>query len=94
MTVYLFPINYTLHFFTVILSNGICFANKLYVSPLFFCFCFIGTPAQPRSTYVNVKQLAANGDYKMPELGWAVDSWSPLIEYQLQYKKQQVSGYH
>lgn len=92
MAVYFFPINYALHYFTVTLSNGICFAYKSYVSPPFF-FCFIGTPAQPRSTYVNVKQLTANGDYKMPELGWAVDSWSPLLEYQLQYKKQQVSGY-
>lgn len=43
-----------------------------------------GTPAQPITSYVQVKSLGG-----LSELGWNVDSWSPLIEYQLQYKRQQ-----
>lgn len=51
------------------------------------CVC-TGKPAQPSSTYVKPSSAAA--ETKMPELRWTVDSWSPLLEYQLQYKKQQV----
>jgi len=49
---------------------------------------FSGTPAQPITSYVQVKSLGG-----LSELGWNVDSWSPLIEYQLQYKRQQVSSF-
>jgi len=41
-----------------------------------------GSPARPQSSYVHVKD-------KAPELAWIVDSWSPLVEYQLQYRRQQ-----
>lgn len=41
-----------------------------------------GSPARPKSTQVLVKG-------KAPELLWTVDSWSPLLEYQLQYRRQQ-----
>ncbi|XP_060855803.1 neural cell adhesion molecule 1-like isoform X1 [Metopolophium dirhodum] len=43
-----------------------------------------GSPARPQQSYVKVKG-------KAPELAWTVDSWSPLIEYQLQYRQQQDS---
>ncbi|KAL4135037.1 hypothetical protein QTP88_006703 [Uroleucon formosanum] len=43
-----------------------------------------GSPARPQPSYVKVKG-------KAPELAWTVDSWSPLIEYQLQYRQQQDS---
>jgi hypothetical protein len=44
-----------------------------------------GSPARPQPSYVQV-----NG--KAPELAWTVDSWSPLLEYQLQYRRQQDSA--
>ncbi|VVC26778.1 Hypothetical protein CINCED_3A020364 [Cinara cedri] len=47
-----------------------------------------GSPAQPQSSYVEIKEPAGTVP-KTPELGWTVDSWSPLVEYQLQYKRQQ-----
>ncbi|XP_022177691.1 neural cell adhesion molecule 1-like isoform X2 [Myzus persicae] len=43
-----------------------------------------GSPAQPQPSYVHV-----NG--KAPELAWTVDSLSPLMGYQLQYRRQQDS---
>ncbi|XP_027849832.2 neural cell adhesion molecule 1-like isoform X1 [Aphis gossypii] len=44
-----------------------------------------GSPAKPQSSYVHVKD-------KAPELAWTVDSSSPLLKYQLQYRRQQDSA--
>jgi hypothetical protein len=57
--------------------------QQLTVDRKSFFSIITGSPARPQSSYVHVKD-------KAPELAWIVDSWSPLVEYQLQYRRQQV----
>lgn len=53
-------------------------------------FFFEGLPAKPMIvSSVNIKTNPIT-NIQSAEIKWAVDSYEPLVQYQLQYKRQQV----
>lgn len=50
-----------------------------------FTFYFLGQPTKPKVT------IRMTDDGKSPEIKWTVQSYSPILEYELRYKRIDVS---